>query len=107
MQKHDGRSLNLDAGAVGPRAPADVLLDAPDLQVAGFRWIVIRAGSGLLRSGRPAGNIKLCRLLPDLPYFRCWARCLFISNIVTFFAPNTASSFSSARISRRSSGFCS
>jgi hypothetical protein len=38
---------------------------------------------------------------------RCWARYLFISNIVTFFLPNTASSVSSARISRRFSGFCS
>ena len=38
-------------------------------------------------------------------YFRCWARYLFISNIVTFFLPKIGSSFSSARISRRSFGF--
>src|SRR3954470_8632682 len=38
---------------------------------------------------------------------RCCARYLFISNIVTFFLPNTAPSLSSARISRRFSGFCS
>jgi hypothetical protein len=37
---------------------------------------------------------------------KCCARYLFISNIVTFFLPNTASSVSSARISRRFSGFC-
>jgi hypothetical protein len=43
---------------------------------------------------------------PIAPYLRCRVRCLFISNMVAFFAPNTASSFSSARISRRSSGFC-
>src|SRR3954470_17434131 len=35
-----------------------------------------------------------------LSYFRCWARCLFISNMVTRFLPNTAWSFSSAMISR-------
>src|SRR3954467_14857575 len=33
-------------------------------------------------------------------YVRCWARCLFISNMVTRFLPNTAWSFSSATISR-------
>jgi hypothetical protein len=33
-------------------------------------------------------------------YVRCWARCLFISNMVTRFLPNTAWSFSSAMISR-------
>jgi hypothetical protein len=37
---------------------------------------------------------------------RCWDRYLFISNMVTFFLPNTASRLSSARISRRFSGFC-
>ena len=46
-----------------------------------------------------------CSLIP--PHVRCCARCLFISNIVTFFVPDTASSFASARISRRFSGFCS
>src|SRR4051794_40296774 len=39
------------------------------------------------------------------PYFRCWARCLFISNIVTLFLPNTFSSLSSALISRLFCGF--
>src|SRR5215213_10301474 len=34
------------------------------------------------------------------PYLRCWARCLFISNMVTRVLPNTAWSFSSAMISR-------
>ena len=33
-------------------------------------------------------------------YFRCCARCLFISNMVTFFLPKIGSSLSSARISR-------
>src|SRR4051812_21360287 len=42
-----------------------------------------------------------------LPHFRCCARCLFISNMVTFFLPNTGSSLLSARISRRFAGFCS
>jgi hypothetical protein len=37
---------------------------------------------------------------------RCCARYLFISNIVTVLRPNTASSASSARISRRFAGFC-
>jgi hypothetical protein len=39
-------------------------------------------------------------------HFRCWARYLFISNMVTLSLPNTLPSLSSARISRRSSGFC-
>ena len=39
-------------------------------------------------------------------HFRCWARCLFISNMVTLSLPNTLRSLSSARISRRFSGFC-
>src|SRR5215207_9568722 len=43
--------------------------------------------------------------LVERPYERCCARCLFISNIVTFFAPKIGSSFSSARISRLFSGF--
>jgi hypothetical protein len=37
---------------------------------------------------------------------KCWARCLFISNMVTLSLPNTFRSLSSARISRRFSGFC-
>src|SRR3712207_5130511 len=40
------------------------------------------------------------------PHVRCWARCLFISNIVTLSLPKTFLSLSSARISRRFSGFC-
>jgi hypothetical protein len=39
-------------------------------------------------------------------YVRCCARCLFISNMVTLSLPNTLRSLSSARISRRFSGFC-
>ena len=39
------------------------------------------------------------------PHLRCWARCLFISNIVTDFLPNTFSSLSSALISRLFCGF--
>ena len=39
-------------------------------------------------------------------HVRCWARCLFISNMVTLSLPNTFLSLSSARISRRFSGFC-
>jgi hypothetical protein len=39
-------------------------------------------------------------------YVRCRARCLFISNMVTRFLPNTGSSLASARISRRSLGSC-
>ena len=46
------------------------------------------------------------RLWPAWLHFRCWARCLFISNMVTFFFPNTGSSVASARISRRFAGFC-
>lgn len=45
--------------------------------------------------------------VPEPFYFRCWARCLFISNIVTLSLPNTFRSLSSARISRPSFGFCS
>src|SRR4051794_8375728 len=41
-----------------------------------------------------------------LPHFRCWARYLFISNMVALSLPNTLRSLSSARISRRFSGFC-
>src|SRR3954469_5606758 len=37
---------------------------------------------------------------------RCRARCLFISNMVTLSLPKTLLSLSSARISRRFSGFC-
>ena len=39
------------------------------------------------------------------PYFRCCAKYLFISNIVTLSLPKTCLSLSSARISRRFSGF--
>src|SRR5690348_2643070 len=39
-------------------------------------------------------------------HFRWPARCLFISNIVTLSLPKTFRSLSSARISRRFSGFC-
>lgn len=39
------------------------------------------------------------------PYFRCCARYLFISNIVTLSLPKIGLSLSSARISRRFSGF--
>jgi hypothetical protein len=39
-------------------------------------------------------------------HFRCCARCLFISNMVTLSLPKTLRSLLSARISRRSSGFC-
>ena len=38
--------------------------------------------------------------------FRCRVRCLFISNMVTLSVPKTFASLSSARISRRFSGFC-
>lgn len=41
------------------------------------------------------------------PYFRCWARYLFISNIVALSLPKTFFSLSSARISRLFSGFWS
>ena len=44
---------------------------------------------------------------PDSPYLRCWARNLFISNIVARFLPKMRRSLSSAMISRPSSGFCS
>src|SRR5215212_916155 len=37
---------------------------------------------------------------------KCRARCLFISNMVTLSLPNTSLSLSSAKISRRFSGFC-
>jgi uncharacterized protein DUF6880 len=37
---------------------------------------------------------------------RCRARCVFISNMVTLSLPKTLLSLSSARISRRFSGFC-
>ncbi len=40
-----------------------------------------------------------------MTYDRCRARCLFISNIVTFLAPKMGSSFLSARISRLFCGF--
>src|SRR5947209_11346691 len=39
-------------------------------------------------------------------HFKWPARCLFISNMVTLSLPKTFRSLSSARISRRSSGFC-
>src|SRR5207248_1078742 len=39
-------------------------------------------------------------------HFRCRVRCLFISNMVTLSLPKTFVSLSSARISRRFSGFC-
>src|ERR671932_793999 len=38
-------------------------------------------------------------------HFRCWKRCLFISNMVTRSFPNTAFSLPSATISRLFSGF--
>ena len=40
-------------------------------------------------------------------YFRCCARCLFSSNMVTRPFPKTAFSLSSATISRLFCGFCS
>ena len=55
-------------------------------------------------------GVKYERLLSRAcagPHVRCCARYLFISNMVTFFLPNTASSLASARISRRFLGFCS
>src|SRR4051794_35102968 len=42
----------------------------------------------------------------ELHQVKCCARCLFISNMVTLSLPNTLRSLSSARISRRFSGFC-
>lgn len=40
------------------------------------------------------------------PYFKCCAKYLFISNIVTLSFPKIGLSLLSARISRRFSGFC-
>ena len=53
-----------------PRGPRAALTAAPF-------WL---SGASL---GRPSARE---------PHFRCWARCLFISNMVTFFLPNTFSS---------------
>ena len=74
-----------------------------------------RAWLGLRRVGRhrvPAPGAALdAHRLPSgkrrcASHVRCRARCLFISNMVTLSLPKTLRSVSSARISRRSSGFC-
>src|ERR671916_2046009 len=71
----------------------------------------------LLRHGPSCGRPKLADA-PERPppatrrtprgrrHARCRARCLFISNMVTRSLPKTLPSLSSARISRRFSGFC-
>src|SRR6202012_5733165 len=60
------------------------------------------------RGGRTAPQERaVAARVPDpLSYLRCPASNLFISNMVTFFLPNTGSSLSSARISRLFCGFC-
>src|SRR3954454_4446202 len=69
----------------------------------------MRPGLSLSYCGRRPCRSATNRLTgrPAWPHFRCCARCLFISNMVTFFFPNTGSSLASARISRRFAGFCS
>src|SRR5205823_8539127 len=56
-----------------------------------------------IRRGSPS---PYQRSLAGLSHFRCRVRCLFISNMVTLSVPKTFVSLSSARISRRFSGFC-
>src|ERR1700720_4256670 len=56
-----------------------------------------------IRCGSPS---PYQRNLAGLSHFRCRVRCLFISNMVPFAVPKTFVSLSSARISRRFSGFC-
>ena len=58
---------------------------------------------GIAGTTAPRGGADLWKQRHQV---KCWARCLFISNMVTLSWPNTFRSFSSARISRRFSGFC-
>src|SRR6266404_2263752 len=59
--------------------------------------------TGRLSTPLSTPGVAPCRL-PC--HFRWAAKCLFISNMVTLSFPNTLRSLSSARISRRFSGFC-
>src|SRR5215204_6303630 len=54
--------------------------------------------------GRPKALLQIAERLGSF-YVRCWARCLFISNMLTLSLPNTARSLSSATISRLFCGF--
>src|SRR5207302_4552528 len=59
------------------------------------------------RPSTPLSTRMVGRLTSHRPcHFRWPARCLFISNMVTLSLPKTLRSLSSARISRRFSGFC-
>src|SRR4051794_7232873 len=72
-----------------------------------FGPIIGRQDSRKSRCNIPFASSSYQRLRSACIHFRCCARCLFISNMVTFFFPNTGSSLASARISRRFAGFCS
>src|SRR5215213_5717204 len=85
-----------------------------ELWVAGASARELLWACGLVKNGSAAchGSAGRGRPKPLLQsaerrgsfYVRCWARCLFISNMVTRFLPNTAWSFSSAMISRLLAG---
>src|SRR4051795_10777956 len=85
-----------------------------ELWVAGPSAREPRRACGLEKSGSAAchGSAGRGRSKPLLQsaerlgsfYVRCWARCLFISNMLTRSLPNTAWSFSSALISRLLAG---
>src|SRR3954447_19972605 len=60
-------------------------------------------GCGGMRAGPGADGRQTDRARCQV---RCRERCLFISNMVTLSLPKTLLSLSSARISRRFSGFC-
>src|SRR4051795_12555249 len=84
--------------------PSNGLGSAVSFKIPAFRYVADRneifalargwviTGMGRRRTPAKSGVAGL--------YVRYWARCLFISNMVTRFLPNTAWSFSSAIISR-------
>src|SRR4051794_21969191 len=86
-----------------------------DCQDAGLVDLLRRArGQDVLTASAPHTQLAVqitpldtIRLDGLALYSRCWARCLFISNMLTLSLPNTARSLSSALISRLFCGFWS
>src|SRR5215203_5501107 len=108
------RRATQPSGLAGARAglqrllgcrPADSDNDRPAVEPArGRAGRADRGRPALFRHRRPRGPRAELTAAPFWPsgaspgrpsargpHFRCWARCLFISNMVTFFLPNTGS----------------
>src|SRR3954471_22863025 len=87
----------------GRQGPSELRVAGPSAREPRRACGLVKSGSaachGSAGRGRPKPLLQSAERLGSF-YVRCWARCLFISNMVTRSLPNTARSFSSATISR-------